>query len=209
MFSFARSHVRLFFFALLCLSAASAQTSSSDATGAGAVSGQVVDSVSGQGIPRALIELRVVSISQTAVARNPSRTYEVRHLLTDSQGQFHVEGLPLGQGSVGVRKPGYMPLLTMPREGGESVGLVTVSADDSAPLTLHMVPQGTIAGAVVGSTGEPLEDVRVSVYYWQVQSGHGAWRRQQVAATDEDGRFRIAGLSPGRYYLVSTPTAVP
>jgi hypothetical protein len=196
---------RLLFPILLCLGVASAQTAPSASPATATVSGQVVDSVSGQGIPRALVELRI--------AGSPSMTGDAsdrtRHVLADPQGQFRFEGVPLGQGFFSAYKPGYVSLGREQDSGRYNmVGTVRITAGELDRVTLRLVPQGIVVGRVLASTGEPIDDVRVSAYRWKVAQGRGGWHRQQMTSTDEDGRFRLPALPPGRYYFVTTPTAV-
>jgi hypothetical protein len=56
---------------------------------------------------------------------------------------------------------------------------------------------GVITGRVVSEDGRPLADVSISIY---PASARGAVMAQ-TSSTDTEGRFRVAGLSPGVYFL--------
>jgi protocatechuate 3,4-dioxygenase beta subunit len=66
-----------------------------------------------------------------------------------------------------------------------------------------MVPQGVITGKVVDSDGDPLPNVGVNLSREVTMKG-GQKRRFPAGAqsvTNDLGEFRIAGVSPGTYYL--------
>lgn len=108
--------------------------------------GSVVDSISGQPVPHALVKL---------TAPSP------RAALTDSAGRFQFEGLPAGSVTLEAVKPGYL--------GNDGFvpwsGRVTPFqlGPDAAPTLLKLTPEGVISGQVSDENGEPLEGFTVSV----------------------------------------------
>lgn len=61
-------------------------------------------------------------------------------------------------------------------------------------------PVGSIAGRITAND-KPLAGVRVAL-----MSGEGRWRESAVtrAVTDDDGRYRLAGVAPGRYRVTAS-----
>ncbi len=64
-----------------------------------------------------------------------------------------------------------------------------------------LVPEAVLVGQVITSDKHPVAGARVLAYFDPSEGPHhlaNGW-----GISDEDGRFRIAGLSPGRYRLVA------
>lgn len=152
--------------------------------------GSVVDSVSGQPVPHALVKL---------TAPSP------RALLTDSVGKFQFEGLPAGTSTLEATKPGYLSPETV---GAHLPPIVSVQlAPDSPPAILKLTPESIIFGQVADERGEPLEGFTVTVWTRTFDTGTGevGFTGFLDARTDDEGKFRIAKLGPGSYYLLVRP----
>jgi hypothetical protein len=146
--------------------------------------GVVVNSATGNPVPRALVQV------------------SGRAMLTGSEGDFAFDGLPAGTVQVLVAKPGYFapgaPAMTL---GWPSA---TVSlGPDTGKILVKLAPEAIITGRVANQDDEPVEGASVQVLkYTSVNDGP-----QQLMAprapvrSDEDGNFRIPGLSAGRYYV--------
>lgn len=156
------------------------------------VAGVVVNSITGKPVPRALVRL-----SQWGALA----------ILTGPDGDFSFDNIPAGVIQVEVTKPGYMRPGRLAAAyafyGNNRPYRITVGPDP-AKVTLKLEPEAVIAGTVLGNDKDPMEGVQLSVLFSQIVEG----RRELVRAprgstTDEDGNFRIAGLPPGRYYLVA------
>ena len=180
------------------------------------VSGTVVNSVTGEPISRALVQL---SVSQSPVFHPPDAeeetetfalSYQQRSALTDHEGHFKFEGLPQMRTTLAARKPGFFSPNELdrglPRANRVEVGATTPS------VVLKLVPEAVITGHVTDANGEPLEGVALKISGLQRTNG----RRQlqpvgqeqdepQSLNTNEDGEYRIAGLTPGSYYVVAVP----
>jgi hypothetical protein len=147
-----------------------------------ALSGSVVNSVTGDPIRRALVQVGD------------------RMQLTDSQGRFAISDLPGGRYSVSAQKPGFFFGSRL-----DSVGLSMFTLNrDLAGIVVKLVPEGIIFGRITDENGDPVEGAFVRVRDWRIVDGR---RRQEFVggqSTDEDGRFRLFGLMPGTYYAVAS-----
>jgi protocatechuate 3,4-dioxygenase beta subunit len=79
-------------------------------------------------------------------------------------------------------------------------GTLTVRGDEKEPLSVRLVPTGTLAGRLLDADGQPVAGVHVDLtaadgtvreLYRQLRE------RGESVRTDRDGRFRLTGLVPG------------
>jgi hypothetical protein len=171
-------------FAWIALSTAQGQsTSSASNTETFTVSGTVVNSVTGEPIPRALV--RTNGMVQ-------------RTVFTDSEGHFQIDGLPPVQISVIAQKPGY----TLPGEDFHS--WFEVGANSPA-LVVKLAPQSAIYGRITDLSGQPIEHVPLRLTARSLREGRKMWEQRAMTESDEDGHFRFPNLTPGTYYVAAGP----
>lgn len=76
------------------------------------------------------------------------------------------------------------------------------------------VETGIVTGQILSSSGEPLSGVSVLVMVGGVQDGRaqltpiGISIPGTIAQTDGQGRYRLANIPPGRYYILARAPAV-
>jgi hypothetical protein len=187
---------------LIFISPASAQSleSSEDQ---GTIRGTVVNAVTHEPIPRALVHSGDDRFA----------------MLTDGDGQFEftlpksadtdtLPGSPTvmvgpGQARSGgggmrlwlsARKPGFP-------EYGQAGNQVRASPGNA--VTIALTPEALIKGRVTLSTGDPAGALTVQIYSRQVRDGHLRWNQAGMAQTNSNGEFRFAELTPGTYKLFS------
>ncbi|MDR3749229.1 MAG: carboxypeptidase-like regulatory domain-containing protein [Acidobacteriota bacterium] len=165
---------------------AQAQTGTSTNDAEFTLSGTVVNSVTGEGIARALVQIQ--------------GTYQ-RSAFTDGDGRFQFEGLKAGYATITAQKPGYF------EEQGQRTITTYASgySADSGPLALKLTPQSAVYGRLTDSAGQPLEQVPVRLTGSVIREGRKHLETRGYVQSDEDGRFRIANLMPGTYYLAAGP----
>ncbi len=109
------------------------------------LSGTVVNVLTGEPIRRALVQIYM----------GPGQAS-----LTDDSGHFEFNGLPPGQASVTVQKPGFFSEGEAARKGS-SPALVTVGPEADA-IVLKLIPEAAIQGKIQSEDGEPIEAAPVS-----------------------------------------------
>ena len=152
------------------------------------LSGTVVNVLTGEPIRRALVQIYM----------GPGQAS-----LTDDSGHFEFNGLPPGQASVTVQKPGFFSEGEAARKGS-SPALVTVGPEADA-IVLKLIPEAAIQGKIQSEDGEPIEAAPVMAFALHINNGHKIWDQAGSARTDEYGEFRIANLTPDTYYLKAGP----
>ena len=154
--------------------------------------GTVINSVTGEAIRGALVQIYFNGQSS---------------MLTGPDGKFQFPGLPPGQSTIMVRKPGFFSEDDFePSARGQHLA---ATGPNSSPVVLKLVPEGVIYGHISEEDGEPIEGLPVELLAQHLQNGKKIWDRRPQAVTDEDGNFRIAELQPGDYYLSAGPSRNP
>src|SRR5581483_4370350 len=140
---------------------------------------------------------------------------------TDVEGAFRVAGVPPGDYYVFASVPGYVQPMNVVQAAIEAgadphkllpgVPTVHVSPDRESLADVSIDRGAAISGRVVWEDGSPVTKANVVVvaakgekplppqYSMIVMASIGAGGL--LAVTDDLGRFRIAGLAPGDYYV--------
>jgi hypothetical protein len=169
-----------------------------EAQARGAISGVVVDGVSGAPVADAMVALGGAALP---------REYQAR-LMTDGRGRFVFLNLPdAATYTITVSKFGHL-------DGGH--GRNNAPTDPLKPIAVEKgawVPNlkvpiwrpAIIAGAVRDETGEPVVGVIVRALKRIRIAGRDELATGPLTATDDHGRYRLHGLGSGRY-LVQVPS---
>jgi hypothetical protein len=152
------------------------------------LSGTVNNSVTGEPIGRALVQIYAGS---QPVA------------LSDGNGQFEFEGLAAGNISIDVHKPGFF---NDQQSSQPSAPQVVNIGPEAKPVLLRLTPESVIYGRAQSADGEPIEHLPVKVVAVHVVEGKRRWDVVGSVATDDEGEFRIANLTSGSYYVEAGPS---
>jgi len=166
---------------------AAAQAPGSNATQKFTVTGSVVNTTTGEPIPRALVTLQ----------GSP-----MRNAFTDSNGSFAIDGVSAGTYSIHAQKPGYFG--TQERRSYGSVQTVEVGAS-AEPVTLKLAQESVIFGRLTDANGQPIESVSVRLTQHVLRNGVWRMESRNSTNTDDDGTYRFANLQPGIYYVSAGP----
>jgi len=154
--------------------------------------GKVVNSTTGEPIRGALVQ--IYFLGQTS-------------MLTGPDGKFQFDGLPAGQSTVTVRKPGFFTEEEIQPSGGGQ--RLATTGPNTSPIVLKLIPEGVIYGKISGDDSQPIEGLPIQLLAQRLQNGRKVWEERAGATTDEEGMFRIAELHPGNYFLSAGPSRAP
>lgn len=154
--------------------------------------GKVVNSTTGEPIRGALVQ--IYFLGQTS-------------MLTGPDGKFQFDGLPAGQSTITVRKPGFFTEEEIQPSGGGQ--RLATTGPNTSPIVLKLIPEGIIYGKISEDDDEPIEGLPIQLLVQRLQNGRKVWEERTGATTDEEGMFRIAELHPGNYFLSAGPSRVP
>ena len=137
------------------------------------VSGQVVNSITGEPIARARVQ---VGAQQAA--------------LTDHDGHFEFDNVSDEPAYAFASKPGYFAEEKAVPAQGQSI-------------TLQLIPEAILFGTITDPNGQPIQDLRVQLTMLRVENGLRRWRPVQATTTNVEGQFRFAELQAGQYSLAT------
>src|ERR1700722_50266 len=137
------------------------------------ISGQVVNSVTGEPIARARVQ---VGTQQAA--------------LTDHDGRFEFDNVGEDSAYASASKPGYF---------AQDKGVLA----QGQSITLQLIPEAVLFGTITDQNGQPIQDLHVQLTTLRVENGLRHWRQVQATVTNVEGQFRFAELQAGQYSLSS------
>jgi hypothetical protein len=162
---------------LLLLPATSVSQTGDDSQAKHTVSGQVVNSVTGQPIAGALVQVG----AEHAV-------------LTDREGQFEFPGVDGSFSGELATKPGYFA------EHHQTIDL-SGRGQGNQPIILKLVPEAIVFGKVLDQNGQPLQGLRVQLKMLQIRDGLRHWQQRDSTTTNVEGEYRFFELQAGKYSL--------
>ena len=173
---------------------ARASTTATEPTGRGSIAGIVV---SGDASAR---PLRLASVVLVGLS-----TGTLRVTMTNADGRFEVTGLPADRYQVGASKAPYLGAVAgakRPAHPGAPVALA--DGQRMTGVTIRLPPAGAITGTITDEHGQPAAGAFVGVQQARMQGGQRVLVEiESVVLTDDRGRYRIYGLTPGEYAVIS------
>jgi hypothetical protein len=123
-------------------------------------------------------------------------------MLTDNEGNFSFDGVPVGQVLLVARRPAF--------SSDDTQEPVTVGASGTNDVTLELTARCSITGDLVLSGDDPPDGVHLQLMQRQIINGRGTWsaaiRSVQVSS---DGHFRFGNLAPGTYLVHAAASMDP
>lgn len=169
----------------ICLLICPATVSIAEETPKYIIAGMVTNSVSGVPIARVLVALRCFGQQNSAM----------EEILTDGSGAFRFTGLAHGLCNVTTKRPGF-------EDGGAGSGGGPIAIGPSREnVHITMKPVTVITGRVVDRSGEPVEGVQVQALRSNIVDGRREPQVYAWATTDDKGRYRLANLWQGPFYV--------
>ena len=153
------------------------------------VRGLVVNTATGDPVPHALVK---------------TGDRPVLGALTDGEGRFEISGLPVGEKTFYVRKPGFRDP-TVGEEGYGFAGHVVRVAEGMPEVSFPLAPDNSISGHVTLSTGAPALGIGLILVRQEFVDGRPGWKEVERHQSTPDGSFRYSGLRDGTYLVMSQP----
>jgi len=135
-----------------------------------------------------------------------SATGTLRVTSSDADGRFAFAALPADRYTIGASKPPYLGAVAGARRPARSGTPVVLGIGQTADDVTIRLPLGAaITGVITDERGQPAMNVSVALRQWRQQGaervlvdGPGGTVR-----TDDQGRYRLFGLTPGEYLVAA------
>jgi carboxypeptidase family protein len=125
---------------------------------------------------------------------------------TDAQGRFEIKELPAGRYTLTAQKGGFVTLEYGQRRPSESGTPIDLGDGQTLEKLVIGLPRGSvITGRITDEFGEPVANAAVTALRYGYSAGAkrlmpGAGQNSRDT-TDDQGQFRLFGLSPGEYVV--------
>lgn len=163
-----------------------------------------VTSSTGQPVRKASVYLQ----SSTSARPNtpPATNYADQ---TGDDGTFVFENVAAGAYTLRAERTGYVTQRYGARTpSGEGTPLTVKEGDKLSKLDISLTQQAVILGRVTDTDGDGIPGAQVRVARFSYLNGVRQFRSEGTGGTtDDEGNFRVSGLSPGRYYVYADTLA--
>ncbi len=172
---------------------ASQRASKSSAPGQYRISGTMINTLTGEPIRRASVEV---------LDENDSHVIE--SVLSDNEGHFVLRGLPAAKYQLTASKRGFRTAFYDEHEE-YSTAVVTGADQDTSGLAFRLTPAAVLRGQVTADGGDPVEGARVMLFRKPQKPKLGE-RIAHVdsATTDDTGAYEFGDLAAGDYLVAVT-----
>jgi hypothetical protein len=154
------------------------------------IAGTVVNSVSGEPIPRAAVALLDVESHRTVAAA-----------VSDKDGHFSLQGLSAAKYELTASKRGFLTAFYEQHEEFNSA-IVCGEGQESENLTFRLAPGATLSVTVSGDGGDPVENAKVLLFKRVYDNGLGVRMVAEGQFNSMDnGVVNMYNLPPGDYFV--------
>jgi len=127
-----------------------------------------------------------------------------RQTTTDRAGRYAVELLPVGSFTVSAGADTYVDSGFAFRRLERTQGSITLADQQHQDdVDIRLTREATISGRISDESGVPAAGAVINVLRPHFSNGQRLLATLGITRTDRDGRFRVAGLGPGDYYVTA------
>ncbi|HXG34637.1 MAG TPA: carboxypeptidase-like regulatory domain-containing protein [Bryobacteraceae bacterium] len=176
-----------------------------------ALSGFVVDAVSGESLSNATLELEALAKPQSMRLADlypgaPVALGGIRYTaLSGGGGRFCFAALPQGQYVLWARREGFLESHYGTTSPGQMSQVLDIGPQQEAPVTVRMWPEATMSGVISDSQGRPVTAGLVEVVGTVWFRGRPHTVVVKGAQVTGVGEYKIVGIPPGKYYVRFRP----
>ena len=164
-----------------------AQSTPEDAVTA-IIEGSVINIQNSRTIPRATVTL----LGMKGVGSKSQRC--------DPSGHFIFQNVEPGSYRLTAQRVGFFSDATK----REYQPMIEVTAGEHVKnMPVRLMPAAVLSGEVLDEYNDPVPDVEIQLLAVQMKLGQMELKVAGKAITDDRGEYRVAGLHPGKYYVVA------
>ncbi|MBV8846039.1 MAG: carboxypeptidase regulatory-like domain-containing protein, partial [Bryobacterales bacterium] len=157
------------------------------------ITGIVTNQVSREGLRKAYLRL-------APERPKPGSAYAA---VTDGHGAFTIDNIAPGNYQLSAEHIGFLDAQYGGASNNSGVVLRLAAGDKLNGIEIKLVPQAVLSGTVLDSDGDPWQHGYVILFRSAWENGRRKMESSQSSGVDDQGGFRMAGLEPGRYYVVA------
>jgi hypothetical protein len=159
------------------------------AIGTGVVSGVVMSA-----------ETRPQPVRRVIVTLSGAELPIGRSAITDDDGRFTIDQVPVGRFTLSATKPAYVPAAYgATRPGRPGVTFSLAAGQRLSNLAVTMIHGAAIGGTIRNQRGQPAVGVQVQAV--RALPGGGFANSSLITYADDRGQYRLFGLVPGEYIV--------
>jgi hypothetical protein len=130
-----------------------------------------------------------------------------RSTVSDDTGAFSFPSLPPGRYTLSAQKAAHLKnSYGAKRPGRPGSSIVLAAGQQLTGLSFPLPPGGVIAGTLRLESGEPMPYTQVLAIPIEQATAGGRYVGNVDFQSDDQGAFRIYGLTPGTYLLAALPS---
>ncbi|HUY95614.1 MAG TPA: carboxypeptidase-like regulatory domain-containing protein [Terracidiphilus sp.] len=154
------------------------------------IAGRVVDSVTGDPVPRATV---------SALSGADNRVVAIA--MTDAEGRFSIAGLAAGKYPLNTSRRGFRTAYYDEHEGSFNTAIVTGPDQDTTHLLFKLAPGAVIYGAITGDGGDPVQNASILLFHRDPAAPKRQPEQMGGTSTDDVGAYEFDGLPAGEYFI--------
>jgi len=157
-------------------------------------------------LPPAIIEGSVINIQNSRTVPRASVTLMRikgtgnKSQRCDSSGHFIFQNVDPGSYRLMAQRQGFFSDASK-REYQPTIDVAAGEHVKNVPVRL--MPAAVVSGEVLDEYNDPVPDVEIRLLVIQMKLGQMYLRAAGKTITDDRGQYRVAGLHPGKYYVVA------
>lgn len=181
----------------------SPQTNPSNTEKPGSLDGRVINARTGEPLRRVNLTLRPFGPGTGSVGMiGPAAPAAPYAATTDADGRFRFEKVDPGSYRMMAERQGFVRQEYGARPNSMIGTTIQVApGQEIKDLNFKLIPQAIITGRVLDEESEPLARVQIQVLRRRFFQGKQQLMPAGGGMTIDTGEFRVADLSPGRYWL--------
>ena len=170
-----------------------------------ALEGRILNAKTGQPLRRVNLTLRPNQTSGGGMISSGVAAAAPHTTSTDAEGKFRFERVDPGTYRLGADRQGFIRQeygARQPMMPGTPLNLT--AGQEMKDVTIKLLPHAVLTGHIFDEEGEAMARVQIQVWRRRYLLGKMQPMPMGGASTSDTGEFRIAQLSPGRYWVSAT-----
>ena len=165
------------------------------------LAGHVVNALTGEPVKKAEISLRTQNGGNAGMSFSPI-SRQGYSTTSEADGTFRMEGIEPGNYNLTGIKAGFLHTNYGAKKPSQAGTVLSLSpGQQMTDVSFGLYPQAVITGKVVDSDGDPVTGGMVQAVRQTWMRGKLRYMPHGVGQVNDVGEYRIANLSPGKYYL--------